>query len=577
MTDIQSKTNSIVMNDLDLAKALSPESGNLLTTAKESREDYPAYCLVTLRALCKQICQLVIKAKALGAPKNASLADLINTINEKLKLDQLTIDALHALRDRGNQGAHPEQFQFNTSHLDCLVRAALEDAITALIFAHTQIHPDRPLPDRIEAAPVGDGLKTLSYKATIEGQPEAQYLIGEHFREKAEELERESEQNSPEVDPALFFKVPAIRIKSHFWYESAANQKHPKAMYEYGRLLIDGIEGAEHINRGVNSVFMAAELGNADANGYAGEIFYEGLHDHAQDFVEARKHFELAAREDHPGALMLLGIMYERGQGGPAHPRAALEYTQKSAEAGYPTGQHNLFVHYWKAPEPNKALAISWLNKAADQGFPASLNTLAELILANLIDGKMPQDAVHLFEQSINSRLGDQHTRNQAIFGRARLLASHDDLAKLTSAADSLQRCFEAEQGKGELAQACAELSPTVLSRIRKLIQDYKGTAEEIVAANIIAKYMFDKIGRPLVCRNIALQTLSGDLNDAARAKDQLSSELYQVRLNGVFFPELASSEQQRLRVVPNKSEKTGRKNLCPCGSGKKFKKCCEL
>lgn len=569
------------MNDIDLANALSPEIGNSLAAAKEAAEDYPGHCLVTLRALCKQVCQEVIKATALAVPKNENLVGLINKISVKLLPDQHTIDALNALREKGNQGAHPEQFQFNTSDWDRLAREALEHAITALTFAHTQIHPERPLPNRrIEVAPVVDGLKTLSYKATIKEQPEAQYLIGEHFLRKAEDLKRESGEHCAKFSPIILEeKVHEIQSKAHFWCELAASQGHPQAMYDYGRLLMGGIKGNEYITRGVNKVFKSAEMGNADANVYVGNTLYKGLHDQQQDFIEARKHFELAASEDHPAALMMLGIMYQRGEGGPANPRAAFDYTRRSAEAGYPTGQHNLFVHYWNAPEPNEAEAISWLNKAADRGYPSSLNTLAELIIANRIAGKTLEDALHLFEQSINSRLGNQHTRNEAVFGRAQLLASHDnDLAKLTSAADSLQRCFEAEQGIGELAQACVELSPTVISSMRNLIQGHRGTAEEIAAASLIGKYMFDKNGRPLANRNEALQALSDDCKDAKQGKDKLNPEVYHLRLARAFFPELARrNEKQRFQVVPNTSEKTGRNEPCPCGSGKKYKKCCGL
>lgn len=525
-----------------------------------------------------KICQEVVRVKNIGVSKNENLVSLINTIELKLKPDQFIIEALENFRVLGNQGAHPEQFKFSTSELACQARKSLEGVVTALTFAHTQIHPGQHLPDRIETAPVGDGLKTLSYKATIEEQPEAQYLIGEYFWEKVKELERESDEHISKLGPTMFGeKVHEIRRKAHFWYELAASQRHPQAMYSYGRLLIDGLKGDEYISMGVGKVFMAAQMGNADANVCVGNIYYEGRYDRLKDFVEARNHFEIAAGEDHPAALMMLGIMYQRGEGGPANPRAAFEYTRRSAEAGYPTGQHNLFVHYWNEHEPNEAEAISWLNKAANQGYPSSMNLLASLIAENRIAGKTIEDALHLFEESANSRLGDQQTRNQALFLRAQLLVLHyDDLAKLTSAADTLQRCFESEQGIGELARDCAALSPTVLTGIRKLIQNHKGTAEEITAASLIANYMFDKNGRPLADRDQALQALRNDLENARQAKGTLSPEVYQLRLNRTFVPQLTThTEKQRLRVVPNTSEKTGRNDPCSCGSGKKHKRCC--
>ena len=40
-------------------------------------------------------------------------------------------------------------------------------------------------------------------------------------------------------------------------------------------------------------------------------------------------------------------------------------------------------------------------------------------------------------------------------------------------------------------------------------------------------------------------------------------------------FAGAAGQEKKKTTVVVRKAEKVGRNDLCPCGSGKKYKKCC--
>lgn len=562
------------MKDIELAASISPEIEQSLSRAKAAAEDFPEHCLVRLRALCKQVCVKLIDAKALAIPRDQDLVTLINEVAQRLKPAQSIKKAFHALRDAGNWGAHPEKFNHDASDWARMALESQAHAIIVLQFAHTQIYPEQTLPDPIDSAPISHGLKTLSYKATIEEEPDAQFLIAQHFWDKVEKLARKEVFDWKEQN----IELPEAQRKACYWYELASKQDHAQSKYAFGRLLISGIRGNEFVRLGVNEVFGAARLGNADANAYVGQIYYEGLHDQPQDFVESRKYFEQAANEDHPAALMMLGIMLMQGEGGPIHPQAAFEYTCRSAEAGYPIGQYNLFVHYWESSERNEEEALLWLQKSASQGFPAALNVLAHFVVKGKIPGKSLEDARDLLETSMTSALGEQHDRNEAAYRSAELIANHfADLPDLTAAADRLQRCYEAEKGEGALADACVELTPKVLERIKELIKAHKGSADEIAAAGLIVRIGFDENGKPRLEKSVGLDKFREDLKAAALAKKQLSAELYQARLADTFFPELAErGGQRRLRVVPVTSEKIGRNDPCPCGSGKKYKKCCE-
>ncbi len=463
---------------------------------------------------------------------------------------------------------------FRADELSDFAHLALGHAITALKFAHAQLHPNSLLPAVITPSSTDFGTKSLCYRATIRNEVEPQYWLGKHFLNKAAIFRNSSEGRY------VFHEVDEELKKANYWFRLAANQGHAAALYEHGKLLIDGVEGKEYVGVGVNNLFRAANKGNSDANADVGQIYYHGAHDQPRDFVEARKHFEIAAMEDHPSALTMLGVMYLRGEGGPANPQAAFEYTKKSAEAGYPTGQMNLFVHYWNGEIAEKDLtkALVWLNKAASQNLPEALVKLADLIQAGLVPGKTLDDADGLLLRCMDSVSTESSLRSKAAFQYARLLSRHSDqIQSLTRAADILQQCYEAEKCEGELAQACVELAQSIVQQIRELIRSRRGTAEEIVFAEMITNYYFDPSGKPIPKRSVGLERQLKTMQEMRKAKRHLSPELYQRRLLEKTAPTLLVQSKQKTapRFVSLSKYKVGRNDPCPCNSGKKFKLCC--
>lgn len=563
------------MNDLELARLISGEVGESFALAKDVAEEYPGYCLVTLRGMCKLLCFRIIEARNLAIPRAGELDTLIREVCDRIKPDAKTKDALHKLRWLGNKGAHPEENMLGHFELSEFACSALNYAITALKFAHAQVHPNSPLPAVITPSSTDSGTKSLCYRATIQEEVEPQYWLGKHFLDKAAILETGG------GDRLIFsYKIDEELKKANYWFRLAANQGHAAALYEHGKLLIDGVEGKDYVAMGVNNIFRAANKGNSDANADVGQIYYHGAHDQPQDFVEARKHFEIAAAEDHPSALTMLGVMYLRGEGGPANPLAAFEYTKKSAEAGYPTGQINMFVHYWNGEivEKDSAKALDWLNKAADQNLPDALFTLAELIQAGLVPGKTLEEAEGLLFGCMNSASAEESLRSKAAFQYARLLSRHSEqLQSLAGAADILQRCYEAEKCEGEVAQACVDLAKSVVQQIRGLIRSRRGTAEEILVAETITNYYFDPSGKPIPKRSVGVDRQLKTMQEMSEAKNHLSPELYQRRLLEKMAPTLLvqSKRKNGPSLVSLSRNKVGRNDPCPCNSGKKFKLCC--
>lgn len=558
------------MNDVELARLISDEIGSRFALAKEVADEYPEYSLVTLRAVCKLICQQIILTRKLAIPREADLDTLIREVCDRTNPNTQTRDAFHKLRHWGNKGAHPEEGKYENLNLVTVCRLALDYAIDLLKFAHAQIHPGARLPSDIKRSVTGSGMKSLCYRATIEEEAEDQYWLGKHFLDKAMDVEHDDS-----AQMTLPYLSHEEKRKANYWFRLAANQGHAAALYEHGRLLVGQVEGKEYICLGVNNLFRAAAEGNPDANATVGHIYYNGGYDQPQDFSEARRHFEIAARDDHPSALMALGVMYFHGEGGPADAKIAFEYTKKSADAGYASGQYNLFVHYFRgtAVERNEAEGLAWLVKAADQCFPDALISLAEIITDGSVPGKSLTDAESLLLKCM-STAPDTALQSKAAFLYAQLLSRHaDELSQLTHAADVLQRCYEAEEGQGTVAQACIELSVEVVKSIKKLIEFRLGTAEELTAAGIIIAYMFDKSGKPVLRRQDGFRDFTESLRKASNPKNQTSPEQYQTRLLQSFIPDLPKRPAQRQARIAN--TKVGRNDLCPCNSGRKYKHCC--
>ncbi|WP_200385421.1 tetratricopeptide repeat protein [Rhodocyclus tenuis] len=309
------------MNDIQLANAISTAVGKHFTLAKEVAEDYPGYCLVTLRAMCKLVCKEIIEVKKLAVSPGGDLGTLFSEMFCRVHPEGETKRAFHDLRGYGNKGAHPDECRLDRAELQGCARVALGQAIKVLRFAHSRIYPKIAIPAEIESAPVERSQKSLCYRAIIEEDAEAQYWIGKHFIGKAEEVQRDEAGKFSGFGPLILGEnIHGQLKKANFWFGLSAQQSHPAALYEKGRLLIDGVEGEKYLQLGINHVFRSANAGNPDANAYVGQVYYEGLHEQPQDFVEARKYFELAAAEDHPAALMMLGVMYFQGKGATSPP-----------------------------------------------------------------------------------------------------------------------------------------------------------------------------------------------------------------------------------------------------------------
>ncbi|BAK76487.1 Sel1 domain-containing protein [Pseudogulbenkiania sp. NH8B] len=563
------------MNDIDFALFISPRIGELYKSAKENSSELPDYSLGRLRGLCHLVCELIAEKGGLSSSDGGDLDQKIYRLFKEQLINSETMSKLHQLRKNGNTGAHPEKFYLTKQGFTALCEQSMNITRELLHVTYQLCHPGSPVPHYDISAQVSDGLKEICYQAMIGADPEARYMAGKIFKDKVDGLKLESQKALESGDISFHnFDIQSFREQAVFWFRLAsANEEHAPSMFEYGAALANGFEGEDKIAIGENLICRASRLGNADAHAFIGCCYMFGSKLFDVDPVEARNHFELAAMEDHPTALINLGAMYDKGMGGPANPQAAFDYTRRAAEAGYPEGQYNLFVHYLNGigVDKDEITALNWLTKAAEQGFPTAMFTLAKFIAEGRVEGKGSDDAESLYLGCLKSgQLG-----NEVLYELAQVyIAKGADYEDLIKAANLLQKCYEREGGKSELAQQCWKQSPPLVSQIRNGFAR-NAASDSIMESAIIVLSYFDSMGHPVKNRQEQNRKFLDNLYKFREARDL--SEDKKIELAGQLFIPGMLFATPKSTVIPfaRKSEKIGRNDRCPCGSGKKFKVCC--
>lgn len=561
------------MLDTDLARLISPLLGQHFGEARDCISMFPSHALAKLRTCAHYMCACLAEGTPAQRPLTGSLDRKIYLLIQNGIITAETENHLQVLRINGNKGVHPEQFNLERPQLTELATQSLDAAHALLLACHKKQFPEADAPALDDAADTPANLKELIFQATIERRPDAQHLAGKIL------LSRMDTARDGTVDNwTQYFENQAVwnsyREQAALWLKQAAAESHIPSMYEYGLMLIAGHEGDAKIGTGEIYIHQAAGQGHADANNVLANFYLHGSRSFERDLREARKYFEIAAAEDHPSALAQLGALYEKGLGGPADSAAAFECTRKSAEAGFPQGQYNLFIYLWnQAGGQERAAALDWLEKSAAQSFPQAMLMLAHLTAT----GQLPQRAVDTAEPWYERCLGFEHTANIACLELAQLYQALGlDAPRLLRAVLLLQQCYEKENGETALALECREMAPPLVARLRDSIAEFAHDNELLLSA-IRASNRFDPHGHPYLNSADRDRLLANKVKEfpelptrAARHRKQL-----QDFLSGIKLP--ARSFKSRSQGAPGElaPRKLGRNEKCLCNSGMKFKNCC--
>lgn len=118
-------------------------------------------------------------------------------------------------------------------------------------------------------------------------------------------------------------------------WEKAAQLGLYSHSYDLACLYLEGDRGVQlNVERGLELMRKAAELGNADAQSEMGVIYYEGKFV-AQNYSEAFKWVQMAANANNALAQNNLGMFYKQGIGCSANPTMAVYWYEKASNQGY--------------------------------------------------------------------------------------------------------------------------------------------------------------------------------------------------------------------------------------------------
>lgn len=115
-------------------------------------------------------------------------------------------------------------------------------------------------------------------------------------------------------------------------YARAAEMGLPKAKCALGRMLMAEPQQATH---GLDLCREAATAGDVEAQAAVGDAFFQGR-GATRNPGEARKWYEMAARQQNPQAMRKLGQMYANGDGGKRDIKKAMELWRGAEKAGDP-------------------------------------------------------------------------------------------------------------------------------------------------------------------------------------------------------------------------------------------------
>ncbi|WP_417286427.1 SEC-C metal-binding domain-containing protein [Cobetia marina] len=490
------------MNDVDFALSVSPQLGELYRQAKDLAPITPGHALTFLRSFAVIFCETLDP----NTKPEQNLNSRINsTLNSGLASEKV-LARLRLLQSSGNKAAHPEEYDWTTLDLPAMVEEGLSAARYLLEHLYWLAQGSATQPVYTVTEDTVHSQMKLSFRAVFEEDSEARYTLGIHFKEMADRL------NATDVmfyaDNGYGFNSRPVINQAIHWFQIAADSSHAGAMFEYGSYLTqlkgDGI--VDERRKGALYVARASNEGHADAQALMGDFYFSGPDFFEKDLKYARESYLQAASQSHPRALAQLGLMHERGLGGPIDFDAALQCSLQSAAAGFPQAQFHLYTLHiqGQAFVGDEPRAINWLIAAAEQKYPDAMLALADLITQKRVPGRTIIEAQALYEQCIYT----PGTRVKSLYALADQLSTHteefDVMNKALSYAFSCKDEILNNPEYQYLLQGCEEIIRTLWIRINEsLVRTYPQLANPVPVVPYIPHrltYSGPSVGRNVPC-----------------------------------------------------------------------------
>lgn len=212
--------------------------------------------------------------------------------------------------------------------------------------------PARPalspeLTSALKAAEAGDTKALL--KMADGGNADAQYFAGVMFIFGSKTVAKDARRGCAYEQKASVTRADAMhlvglchqsgadgtpdKVEAEAAYRRAAQMGFTKSKCALGQMLMADPARAKE---GLKLCEEAGRAGELEAQLAVANAYFGGAAGNKPDLAEARKWYELAAKQNSPNALRRLGEMYARGDGGPKDTKKAIQLWAAAEKAGDP-------------------------------------------------------------------------------------------------------------------------------------------------------------------------------------------------------------------------------------------------
>ncbi|TFW17185.1 tetratricopeptide repeat protein [Duganella callida] len=154
---------------------------------------------------------------------------------------------------------------------------------------------------------------------------------------------------------------------------------------------------------------LAARGGDREAAFQAGEMLRVGVAGVPAAPAAAAPWYDMAARQQHAKASLMLGLLYKNGEGVPRDPVRAAHWLEQASQLGNP---HAMFLLSYLYNDGigvvrDRAKGRAWLEEAAEHEYPPAIQELAMTVQrGDDLTRKDEQRASHLMMEA------SEHRRN---------------------------------------------------------------------------------------------------------------------------------------------------------------------
>ncbi len=151
-----------------------------------------------------------------------------------------------------------------------------------------------------------------------------------------------------------------------------------------------------------SQIIQKAENGDAAAQADLGAMYLIGTNSIRQDYTEAFKWLNEAAKKDYAPAQQLLGMMYTEGHGVSQDHNKAAEWLTRAAEQGLAQAQLLLGTMYLAGQGITQdfIVAVELITKSADQGYAPAQFFLGRMYDNGEIVPKNPNEAFKWYHKA---------------------------------------------------------------------------------------------------------------------------------------------------------------------------------